>query len=119
MTTQLPPLNTQSCQKYEKTWKDGLKSHWDNCTNNTPENKNPLWNELSDVQKQEKINVECCDEILQCKDPNTWLKNNNYKFRCPVREKPNFPHFGTSQNQSSTNPLVNDKLLNNLKYGVY
>lgn len=98
----LMPLNTPTCISLDEQWKSNnsgtsLKNEWENCVNDDRMKKNPEWGDLSDKEIQNNINVRCCNYVMQCKNPNGWLKRNKINFKCPLETKPNYPHFGDIQ----------------------
>jgi hypothetical protein len=106
---ELPPLNQEhkTCERLNKEWKGELKSVWHNCVTSKRLKKNPEWKDLSDDDKRTKINGVCCEEVLQCNNPNQWLNNEGIKsngqtITCPNLGKPSpFPHFGDIRPQAS------------------
>jgi len=94
---ELPPLNQEhkTCETLNKEWKGNLQREWDNCTIDNTIKKDLSWKDLNDDEKQDKINAMCCENILQCNNPNQWLKKHNYNVTCADLGKPSpFPHFG-------------------------
>ena len=95
-----------TCDQLDKDWHNStspssLYNEWNNCSNSPIRDKDPLWNKLKAEEKQQKINLMCCKEVLQCANPNEWLETNNIQFRCPEEKPVPFPHFGDIKPQSS------------------
>lgn len=82
-----PPLD-----QLDKTCDFIDKKEWDVCSNSPLKDNNILWHELSKEEKNYRMNLVCCNEVLQCNNPNEWLKKNNISFKCPEEKK--LPHFG-------------------------
>lgn len=93
---ELPPLDQEhkTCETLNKEWKGELQREWHNCITDNPLKKEPSWENLKDDEKQAKINAMCCEEVLQCNNPNQWLKKHNYNVTCAnLGNPPPFPHF--------------------------
>ena len=118
----LSPLNYPSCSELEKQWDHpdndlSLKREWNDCVTNNPlAQKNPEWKKLSDKSKQSKINQMCCDEVMQCKNPNGWLLKNNFDVKCNLESTPDQPHFGDVQSHAQTH---SNKMKKTMMFGVY
>lgn len=84
----------KTCSTLNKELNGTLQQEWNNCTIDNPLKNNPLWKSLDEDQKQTKINAMCCEEVLQCNNPNQWLKQHNYNVTCTYSGKGgDFPHF--------------------------
>ena len=109
----LSPLNYPTCDTLENQWNHqdkniSLKREWNDCvTNNT---KNPQWKKLSTKQQQSKVNQMCCEEVLQCSEPNKWLHKNNFDVTCNITSQPIQPHFGD---------VHKEKMKQTMNFGVY
>lgn len=81
-----------TCDNYDKLWKSkggSLKNEWLGCTQDNPIRK----------YDPSKVIPTCCEEIMQCKNPNEWFQKNNINSTCIIHKKPDQPHFGTVQKQ--------------------
>ena len=111
----MDPQN-KSCDQLDQQWQSGLMpssllNEWKNCVNSPDRDKNILWKDLPLQERQQKMNLECCELVMQCNNPNDWLQKNNINFACPVQKQPDYPHFGDLK------PVSNNK--NNHWAGVF
>lgn len=104
------PLNFTDCFTYEKLPRTvTLHDSWNFCVSGLEKNKNPEWKDLDDKQKQQNQNDLCCKEILQCKNPNDWLKHKKINVTCPSHNV--YPHFGDIKSHK-------EKIRLTMSYGV-
>jgi len=95
------PLKEQniSCKRYDtytrKLGGEPLLRGWKNCiTDQRPQGK-----DLDTEEAKQRFLLDgCCNEVLQCNNPNEWLsknwKNNKFDLKCPKSEPSPHPHFG-------------------------
>ena len=98
----------KTCDQLDKEWNKGitpssLRNEWNNCTDSPIKDKDPIWKKLNPYERQKNTNLLCCKEVLQCNNPNEWLKKNNIQFSCPDSGQPSpYPHFGDLRPESKT-----------------
>lgn len=114
------PLNTPTCDVLDQEWQSdnsgtSLRNEWMNCVTDNPIKKDPEWKTLSDKEVNAKINSHCCNLVMQCKTPNSWLLMNKINAKCPLETKHNEPHFGDIQ----ASIRHQKKLRNTFSYGIF
>lgn len=86
------PLGTSNCRDYEKKWTNiSLDTTWKNCIEQNNFSKDST---MTDEEKKKQVTQVCCQQVLQCTDPNEWLKSKGYSGTCQVSQEPDRPHFG-------------------------
>ena len=94
-------LNTPTCNVLNRQWRGTLPQLWQDCKDNN--------------KKHPEQKVDCCDTVMQCKNPNEWFTTNNISASCVVKGSPDQPHFGDVQMSLSHAHKVKKKL----SFGVY
>jgi hypothetical protein len=86
---------SECCDTLDKKWgEDGLKQVWNNCVENNPIKNDPEWKGKSKKTVDSKINSYCCEEVMQCCDPNDWFSKNSINVQCAIKKDPDYPVFG-------------------------
>ena len=92
------PLSYTSCDEYEKK----ISLPFSHPNHIGPVNTHPNAKNTNTLQKLWKTcnkSTNCCSKVLQCNNPNEWLKKNNFNDRCTINQ-PTGPHFSKRYTES-------------------